>query len=73
VKALREIKKYQKTTELLIPKLPFSRIVREIAYSQLHSQIQWQSAAIEALQEMAEAWVISYLESGQKFHTGSKN
>jgi histone H3 len=62
-KALREIKKYQKTTELLIPKLPFSRVVREIAHIHLHSQFQWQSAAIEALQEIAEAWIISYLES----------
>ncbi|MBA0871045.1 hypothetical protein Goshw_020603, partial [Gossypium schwendimanii] len=29
--ALREIQKYQKSTELLIRKLPFQRLVREIA------------------------------------------
>ncbi|KAE8666791.1 histone H3.3 [Hibiscus syriacus] len=29
--ALREIRKYQKSTELLIRKLPFQRLVREIA------------------------------------------
>merc|ERR1712150_40357 len=29
--ALREIRRYQKSTELLIRKLPFQRLVREIA------------------------------------------
>jgi|SRR5437667_2865166 histone H3/H4 len=62
-RALREIKKYQKSTELLIAKLPFSRLVREISYSQHSSYLRWQSSAIEALQEMAEAWIVSYFES----------
>lgn len=30
--ALREIRRYQKSTELLIRKLPFQRLVREIAH-----------------------------------------
>src|SRR3982750_966862 len=62
-RALREIKKYQKSTELLIAKLPFSRLVREISYSQHSSYLRWQSSTIEALQEMAEAWIVSYFES----------
>jgi histone H3 len=33
--ALREIRKYQKSTELLIRKLPFQRLVREIAQARL--------------------------------------
>lgn len=35
--ALREIRKYQKSTELLIRKLPFQRLVREIAQGMLKS------------------------------------
>jgi histone H3 len=47
--ALREIRRYQKSTELLIRKLPFQRLVREIA-NKLRNRIQFQSAAIGALQ-----------------------
>ena len=52
--ALREIRKYQKSTELLIRKLPFQRLVREIAQSFM-SNLRFQSMAILALQEAAEA------------------
>src|ERR1700688_621116 len=37
--ALREIRKYQKSTELLVRKLPFQRLVREIAQGLLHSTL----------------------------------
>src|SRR5699024_10733508 len=47
--ALREIRKFQKTTDLLIPKLRFQRLVREIAQSYV-SDLRFQSAAIGALQ-----------------------
>ena len=53
--ALREIRRYQKTAELLIRKMPFQRLVREIA--QHHNpNLQFQSGAIMALQESAEAY-----------------
>lgn len=59
--ALREIRRYQKTTELLLKKLPFQRLVREIA-SDFKIDLRFQSAAITALQEAAEAYLISLFE-----------
>ena len=38
--ALREIRKYQKSTNLLIPKLPFSRLVREVAIDVASNSMQ---------------------------------
>lgn len=59
--ALREIRRYQKSTELLIRKLPFQRLVREIA--QEHKvDLRFQSAAIAALQEAAEAYLVTLFE-----------
>jgi histone H3 len=54
--ALREIRRYQATTELLIRKLPFQRLVREIG--QEFGQFRWQSQAVGALQEAAEAYLV---------------
>lgn len=59
--ALREIRKYQKTTDLLIRKLPFQRLVRDIA-QQFKAEIRFQSAAVLALQEAAEAFLVSLFE-----------
>src|SRR6185436_4245531 len=56
VVALREIRKFQNSTELLIRKLPFQRLVREIA-GDLKSDLRFQSAALMALQEAAEAYL----------------
>ena len=46
--ALREIRKFQKSTELLIRKLPFQRLVREIA-GEYKSDLRFQSQAVLAL------------------------
>jgi histone H3 len=59
--ALREIRKFQKSTELLIRKLPFQRLVREIAQEQ-KVDVRFQSTAIMALQEAAEAYLVSLFE-----------
>ena len=59
--ALREIRKYQKSTELLIRKLPFQRLVREIAQD-FKADLRFQSKAILALQEAAESYLIGLLE-----------
>lgn len=59
--ALREIRRYQKSTELLIRKLPFQRLVREIA-QETKSDLRFQSTAIAALQEAAEAYLVSLFE-----------
>ncbi|TQN63582.1 histone H3.3 [Colletotrichum shisoi] len=61
-KALREIKKLQKEVKLAIPKRAFSRVVREVAFS-ISPSLQFQSIALEALQEAAEAFLISVLEN----------
>merc|ERR1711961_12678 len=58
--ALREIRRYQKSTELLIRKLPFQRLVREIAQD-FKSDLRFQSSAIGALQESVEAYLVSLL------------
>ena len=60
--ALREIRKYQKSTELLIRKLPFQRLVREIAIHMHKVDLRWQGSAIMALQEAAEAYLVSIFE-----------
>ena len=59
--ALREIRKYQKSTELLIRKLPFQRLVREIA-SEFKTDLRFQSSAVLALQESAEAYLVGLFE-----------
>lgn len=59
--ALREIRKYQKSTELLIRKLPFQRLVREIAQS-FATDLRFQSSAVMALQEAAEAYLTALFE-----------
>lgn len=62
--ALREIKKYQKSTDLLIRKLPFARLVREIVMQEFgqDADYRWQSVAILALQEASEAYLVHLLE-----------
>jgi histone H3 len=59
--ALREIRKYQKGTELLIRKLPFQRLVREVAMD-FKTDLRFQSHAIMALQEASEAYLTSIFE-----------
>ncbi|CCH44402.1 Histone H3.1 [Wickerhamomyces ciferrii] len=63
-KALKEIRKFQKSTDLLIAKLPFARVVREVAMSYIGEDValRWQSVAILALQEAAEAFLVSLFE-----------
>ena len=60
--ALCEIRRYQKSTELLIRKLPFQRLVREIAQDLGKMSIHFQSGAIIALQEALEAYLVGLLE-----------
>lgn len=70
--ALREIRKYQKSTDLLLRKLPFARLVKEICTDLVGDQFsgnmrnlplfRWQSAAIMALQESAEAYLVHMFE-----------
>ena len=60
--ALREIRRYQKSTELLIRKSPFQRLVREIASEMVTKDLRFQSSAIAAIQQAAEAYLIGLFE-----------
>ncbi|PWA01938.1 hypothetical protein BB558_001953 [Smittium angustum] len=71
--ALREIRFYQKSTDLLIQKLPFSRVVRDVVdefvrgdFSSSSSSIfvgmRWQKTALIALQEATEAFLVHLFE-----------
>jgi histone H3 len=60
--ALREIRHFQKSTDLIIRKLPFQRLVREIALEMYPEAQRFQSTALIALQEAAEAYLVSLFE-----------
>ena len=60
-KCLREIRKYQKSTDLLIRKLPFQRLVREIAQDFKHD-LRFTAGGLEALQTAAEQHITELFE-----------
>ena len=61
--ALREIRKYQQSTELLLRKLPFQRLVRELAYNCNRSeQTRFSQTAFLALQEASEDYLVGLFE-----------
>ena len=71
--ALREINKYQKSTELLVAKLPFQRLVREIAQDfKKREGYRYQGRGVEALQEGAESFVTGLFEDSQLCSLHSK-
>ena len=59
--ALRQIRKYQKSTDLLIRKLPFLRLVREVT-QKINPTLRFQSTAVLALQEAAESFLVTMFE-----------
>ena len=60
--ALKEIRFYQRNTDLLIRKLPFARLVREVQTYFSRKEYRWQATAMIALQEAAEAHLIGLFE-----------
>ena len=60
--ALKEIRRYQKSTELLIPRLPFQRLVRNIVQAVSKNDFKFQSGALGALQEASEAFLVGLFE-----------
>eukprot|EP01126_Amoeba_proteus_P011287 TRINITY_DN14538_c0_g1_i3.p1 TRINITY_DN14538_c0_g1~~TRINITY_DN14538_c0_g1_i3.p1 ORF type:complete len:165 (+),score=36.19 TRINITY_DN14538_c0_g1_i3:97-591(+) len=66
-RALMEIRKYQKTTELLIPKLSLARVVRDLANERCErgETYRWASNALLALQTAAEKYLIQLLHDAQ--------
>lgn len=59
--ALREIRKFQKSTDLLIKKLPFLRLVREVAQD-FKTDLRFERIAVLAMQEASEAYLVSIFE-----------
>ena len=59
--ALREIKRYQKSTALLLPRAPFQRLVRNIC-ANIDSDLRFQAQGLLALQEAAEAYIVGIFE-----------
>lgn len=69
-RALIDIRKYQKSTDLLIRKRPFQRLVREITQDivkerKLPDDLRFQSSAMFALQEASEAYLVQLFEESQ--------
>lgn len=60
--ALKEIRKYQRQTDLLIRKLPFARLVKEVQTEFTQNNYRWQASACLALQEAAEAHLVGLFE-----------
>lgn len=70
-RALYEIRRYQKSTDLLLRKLPFSRLVRSIS-SELKPEVRFRPQAIDALQEATEGYIVSLLEDANLFAIHAK-
>lgn len=67
--ALKQIKYYQRTTDLLIRLLPFARLVKEVAdtlASEAIAKFKWKASAIEALQCAAETYLVALFEDTNK-------
>ena len=60
--ALRQIKRYQKSTELLIRKLPFQRLVREITYEMRDNSWRFRPQALLAIQEASENFLVNMFD-----------
>ena len=60
--ALREIRKYQKTTELLIQKIPFQRLIREITYEMRDNSWRFRPQALLALQEASDYFLVNMFD-----------
>ena len=62
VRALSEIRRYQKSTENLIRRLPFQRLVREVTRNISEKEYKYKVAALFALQEAAESYLVGLFE-----------
>ena len=58
---LREIKRYQKSVDCLLPRASFQRLVRGITQDMDHT-LRFQSQALQALQEASEAYLVGLFE-----------
>lgn len=58
----REIRRYQSTTNFLIPKFPFAKLIRDVLIEYGESAYRIQPEALQALQEAAETYLVQYFE-----------
>lgn len=75
VKALMEIRRYQNSVNILIPKLPFSRVVREVMMSNTNynaNQMRITRDALMALQEAAEMYLTNFFEDSLRLTIHAK-
>ena len=61
-RALMEIRKYQRSTKLLIQRMPFRRLVAEVSNYLAAEPKRWRETALDALQEAAEAFIVGVFE-----------
>ena len=71
MRALAEIRKYQKTFDLLLPKKRFLKVVREVVQD-FKTDARFQPTAILALQEAAESFMVRYFEMANLFAIHAK-
>ncbi|XP_077353723.1 uncharacterized protein LOC144002397 [Festucalex cinctus] len=71
-KALKEIRKYQKSTNLLLRKAPFSRLVREVCQVMGKGDLRWQNHALMAVQEASEAFLVYLLSNANLLTMNAK-
>lgn len=69
--ALREIRRYQRSTELLLRKMPFRRLVREIAQN-FKSDLRFQQTAMLALQEASEMYLTELFDESNQCAINAK-
>jgi histone H3 len=63
--ALREIRRFQKSTELLLRRRPFARLVREVAQD-FKSNLRFNPDALLALQEATESFMVGLFEDSNR-------
>jgi histone H3/H4 len=71
--ALRQIRKYQKSTDVLIPRKSFERLVREIASTMTSDGVRFKKDALRALQEGTEQYLVSLFQDTQKCSLHAKH
>ena len=61
--ALKEIRRQQASTDMLLRITPFTRIIKEIIYQITPREYRIQTAAIRALMEAAQSFMITLFDS----------
>ena len=74
LKVVKDIRKLQKTTQLLLPKRPFGHLVKTLTgfYSSLPEGLRWSVVAVEALQEATEAFLVETFQQANRCASHAK-